>query len=75
MAKAGMGSGQGKVRHFKDGVMLQCSNAPCERFTRYFDPEKRGVPSWKCESCTNGRPPFVHKNKGGRVGQQKQSRR
>jgi hypothetical protein len=75
MAAAGKGSGQGRVRVYKTGVMRRCSNVKdavqCFRVNRYVDPNKRGiVPAWMCDLCTEGRDPYVPKR--GRPGQQKQ---
>lgn len=72
---SGPGSGQGKVRHFRNGIMVRCANDPCHRMMMYYDPLKKTTnmnPPWKCEPCTRGQDAFVPKSV--RVGQQKQKK-
>lgn len=72
------GSGQGRVRHYKQGRMTRCLGEKnfkrCYKMIRIWDLTKEysaETLAWKCDSCKIGKDPFIPKNV--RVGQQKQS--
>lgn len=66
MAKVA-GSGQGRVRQYRTGRMVRCSDAGCQRACRFIG-FGADVPTYNC-----GQAPLLAKT--GRVGQQKQARR
>jgi hypothetical protein len=67
------GGGQAKVRQYKTGVIVRCSDTTeagqCQRAIRYIDLSKSGeIPEFKC-----GLAPLLPKVQK-RVGQQKQKK-
>lgn len=77
IAKVGIGSGQGRMRQYKGGIMVRCANFPCVKVMRYIDLTRsttNTTPPWKCDGCRSGRPAIIVKEGNARVGQQKQKR-